>query len=414
MSEYPPTSSPTSIVVKPVIEKLQANYEVYILSIGKSNNYLSSDHKIKLYTVHGGVEKNDQKSFFLTKLSRLKLRLQQIFNIPIFPVLRPIVLKRFKDAALSICEKEKIDCIISVCFPQEAVAAGSYVKTIMPEITFVPYIIDAFAGGTLPKYLPSKYARKKKIDFENKVTKNSDLIIAMESAKPFYVSHDMIDNHYFLNPALLKSNEVTNLTGDEKSGHLDCTKINILYTGYLYLPDRNPSYVIHLISALRLDNVCLSFIGNCSEDVLKVIEAEKVDFYGELKHIGFVQHDELKSWLNDADILLNLGVSNSNAISGKIFEYMAYGKPILTTYFDENDAALPYLKRYPLSFCINQDNESLEIATQNLRRFIDNSLGKKVPYEYVKKEFYSSTPEAFVELIDSIWREKKYENRYYI
>ncbi len=409
-NEYPPISSPTSIVVKPVIDTLKKEFSVYVLSIGSKDIFDDSE---KVYVVNGGLEKKyaNKKNGLVHLFLRLNLRLKQFVNLPLYPVYRPFLQRKLEKAALSICKRNNIDCIVSVCFPQEAVAAGCYVKKKLPCIKYVPYIIDAFSGGTLPKYLPATIARRRKIEYESSVTGNADAIIAMESAKSFYSKTDIQTSRYYLNPALLIKPDNKYVEAKDLSFDLNKDKINVLYTGYLYYPDRDPSYIIQLLSELKITNLSLTFVGKCDKECEKIIQQEKKTFNGDLNLIPFVPHDELNHVLKSADVFLNLGVANSNAISGKIFEYMAFGKPILSICFDENDAALPYLKKYPLSCLINKYNDNYEDVVSKVGLFLENSIGKIVPYEIVEKLFYSSTPAAFCDCIKNVLGEVIDENR---
>ncbi len=388
--EYPARTSPTALAVAAVIERLKQNYEVYCLSFRRNQitNNTQNNNIFYLYE----QEKNNKNKI----LSRMFFRLQQLFMIPFYPIFHPIRQLKLNKRAVEICKQYCIDIVICVSFPFESVVAGRYIKKIMPQVKIVSYLIDAYACGTLPKYLPRGYALTKKQNYEKKNIQNSDLIIAMESSKFYYnkQKESFYKNIQYLNPAFMShppANCVINNSIIKKG------KINIVYTGYLYLPDRNPTYIIHLLSSLNNKDVRLIFIGK--SDIGQIIEDEKKSFPGELIQLDFLPHNELAPILKGADVLLHLGVSNDNAISGKIFEYMSYGKPIISIYFKEKEATLPYFKKYPLSCCINSNTVLFEDAKKQLNDFLQKSIEKEISYDDVYRLFYTSTPEAFCEII---------------
>lgn len=413
LNHYPAETSPTDIAVKPVVDELSKHYKVVCLctnAFGCGCGKIGSN--IEIVTIKNSIiDKNYNKyknnprvilSKLWRKMFRIKMRFIQFMTIPIYPNLHPVIMSRIIKVASEVIEARHTDMIISVCFPGESVLAGEKLKKKYPRISFVPYFIDAYACGTAPKYVPRSYSFKKRLESERRVIKAADRVVAMESSYSFHHNYnsDYIGKFRFLNPAFLTRknlsliNEVTQNDVIEK----DC--INIIYTGYLYLPDRNPKYILELLSKTKYDNINIIFIGNAN--VGNILNEGRKTFKGTIKQIGFMSHDNLVKIVKNADLLLNLGVSNSNAISGKIFEYMSYGKPILTVYFKEDDAALTYLNEYPLSCSINQTVTTVDDGVHIVERFIDSYLGKTIDYSTVEDKFYTSTPYAFIEVVKDV------------
>lgn len=267
----------------------------------------------------------------------------------------------------------------------------------MPSVKFIPYFIDGYACGILPRYLPSQYALKRKIRFEHFVVERADLVIRMEASRKFYEQ----DKDYwkqksvYLNPAFLHK-PVSH--SNSRADIFEKGYINILYTGYLFLPDRNPEYIIDALS--RINNVCLIFIGK--NEARSVIEKKQSSFQGKIKIFDFMPREQLIELMNEADVFLNLGVANSNAISGKIFDYLSYGKPIISTYFKRDDATLKYLNDYELACCIDQCTTSKDMATELLKEFLETTRDKRINYREIEKAYYSSSPKAIEDLIEQL------------
>ncbi len=408
LNEFPGAFSPTSIAADAVIREMTKENEVFCLARRRYGQpaqetaegatvFRVSDSVVSRFSGYAKERGGKGLNLIAAFCKAARFRLSQILTAPLYPRFAPFFERRLKREALRICREYAIDLIVSVCFPGESVAAGHYVRKKMPRILFVPYMIDAYACGTPPKYLPRKFSAGRRHAYERKLTRNADRIIAMEASRSFHEQKDAGDDRFvYLNPAFLAPPPPAD--GDT-AGILEKGKINVLFTGYLYLPDRDPRYVIR---ALDREDVCLIFVGK--DAVGDLWEKETGSFRGTLKHIGFMPHRELAALLRGADILLNMGVSNSSAISGKIFEYMAFGKPILTTYFKPDDAALPYLGKYPLACSIDQTATDGKEAAERIDGFIREIKGRSVPFETVRELFYNSTPEAFAEEIRTLWQ----------
>lgn len=396
--EYPAFASPTSLAASFVIDHSRNDYEVYCLSIRNNGNHKSTQNTRVIH-----MSDNNGDILSAKFKSRLWLRVNQILTIPIYPILHPKMQHKLNKKAFEICSKYKIDAIVGVSFPFEAVIAGAYVKKKIPEIIFIPYLIDAYSCGTPPKYLPQSYSNRRRLWYEHNAISNADGIIAMKSGREFYEKQEYECYHkiYYLNPAFFV--EPKRRTDKSDNHHLQ-GYINIVYTGYLYLPDRNPTYAIRLFSSLKSFKVRLTFIGRT--EVKDIIEKEKKTFNGELSAPGFMKHEQLEDFLMNADFLLHMGVSNGSAISGKIFEYMSYGKPIIALYHDPNEATLPYLEKYPYAICINIKTTPVDIATILIEKFITENMGKVAEPSSLKALFYDSTPDAFWDVLNSIVEEK--------
>lgn len=394
LSGYPAASSPTDLAAEPVIRDLRRDHNVFCLTRrGAGRPAHETVDGVEIFRVREHLLAG-RKGGVCRALTALRFRITQLLTIPLYPKVTPFFERRFCRKARSVCRDKKIDTVISVCFPPEAVAAGYYVKKKLPDIIFVPYMIDAYACGTLPKFLPRSFTAKKLAARERRWIDAADRVIAMPASREFREKTFGDEKTRYLNPAFLSAPPRET---EQTDGILEKDRINVLFTGYLYLPDRDPGYVIR---ALDREDVCLIFVGKDRVGDLW----DRVSFKGTLKHIGFMPHEKLAGLLAGADVLLNMGVSNSRAISGKIFEYMAFGKPILTTYFKEDDAALAYLARYPLSCTLDQTRLTAEEAAERFDAFVRETSGKQVPFETVRELFYDSTPEAFTEEIKTLWQ----------
>lgn len=222
----------------------------------------------------------------------------------------------------------------------------------------------------------------------------------MYSSMEHHLKYSINLGHYekmiYLDIPLLTENKINYKTINNNI--LNKNKINIVYTGSLYYSSRNPEYILELFKKLEREDVALIFIG--SSDCNKLFEEMREKFMGELLYYEHMEHDRILNILPDADFLLNIGVKNKNAISGKIFEYMSFGKPIISTYEIDEEPCIPYLEEYHLSLLIDQRG-NIDSNAKILNSFLDKFHNVSVPFNFIKNKFHKNTPEAFLEVLDS-------------
>ena len=112
-------------------------------------------------------------------------------------------------------------------------------------------------------------------------------------------------------------------------------KFTISHIGSM-LSGRNPENLWSVLAELVKENtvfgnaLCLQFIGVLSNDVLEHIKASGLELY--LDVIGYVSHEEAIRFQQKSQVLLLAEINTPETrgiIPGKLFEYMASGRPIL-------------------------------------------------------------------------------------
>lgn len=342
----------------------------------------------------------EKKSKIGAVINRIVLRLKQILTIPIYPCYEPLATRKIAREAKKLHKKEKFDIVISEHHGFDTLFAGHALKKYDPNIKFISILWDPFTGKEPAKYLPKGYAEKKLLKSEGKILSNADRIVAMKSSceyhermsknKPYY------DKYRFLDiPGIVKPKEAST---DAK--FIDETKINIVYSGVLSLPERDPSYIVELLNKTKFAkdiNLVFFSIGNGVEK----LHVLKEKFKGNLVINGYVSREEINAVYHKADVLINLGGSNPYMVPSKIFEYMSYGKLILSTYYIDDESSKKYFEQYPLALCVDVRKDMDENKTL-LEEFIEGNLNKTIEFEDVKKAFPNNLPESYVEVIKEI------------
>ena len=168
------------------------------------------------------------------------------------------------------------------------------------------------------------------------------------------------------------------------------------------LYDNNRLTVIDALLQVESQNFVCEFVGNidCIDDFsdLKVHMGERLIF------TGFMDHDKLEEKIAESDILLNIGNLIPNMVPSKIFEYMSYLKPIISTYDISNEPSATYLRQYPLALLLSKDTAPKENA-EKIAQFIHEIHNTQLDYATLEKQFYLNTPKAFADTLKKVMEE---------
>lgn len=346
------------------------------------------------------AEEHPRYSAFLKRAAWIINKAQLFFSAPIWPIVSPATVYRFSKAAVRLQKEHGFDTVVSVYTPLEALLAGYSVKKKYPKIKFVPYFLDSLSGGYGPKHFSKSTIIKRGLKIEKKLFAMADIIILMKSSESHQLdyNHEFIQKFRFLDiPMLLRGNEKQTTPKNKE-------KVKMLFVGSICRSVRNPRTLLSALSVLQGDRIYCEFIGNvdcpAEFDELKSLFGERLTL------TGFMRHDLLQAKIQEADILLNIGNLITTMVPSKIFEYMSYGKPIISSFDIENEPSAHYLKKYPLTLLL----DSKVSATENsalISDFIKESVGKSVSYDELKENFYNNTPAAFTQCLAELWENEK-------
>ena len=104
------------------------------------------------------------------------------------------------------------------------------------------------------------------------------------------------------------------------------------------------------------NNVFVRFVGNMSQNIIHLFEHAGLS--SQLEYIGYVSHEKSIGYLFESSVLLLLipdVQENKGILTGKFFEYLATGKPILAIGPTDGDVA-HILKETGAGFIANYDN----------------------------------------------------------
>ena len=252
--------------------------------------------------------------------------------------------------ASKVIEEEKIDAIISSSWP---ITCHTIAKD-LSENHNLPWIADLRDLWNLNPYVSHTFVRnyfEKRLElktFENADALTTTTDLAAKTLSTLHPNNKIVpilsgydsDDFKFLEELIV---ERDNCPNDSLHGSMDDSprKLKFIYAGSLYGGKRNPTYLFEAIHQLedegKLDSskISIEFYGDSTglEEIAKR--------YGllDIVHIGGkIAHEEVLKKQLDSDVLLLISWDNEKEkmfIPGKIYEYFALKKPVLSIGYKE-------------------------------------------------------------------------------
>lgn len=324
-------------------------------------------------------------------------RLRRMILLPFYPVVSFSLPLRWKRQVVSMIDREDINVIVSVNAPEESLYTGYLVKKKRPSIKWVIYNIDAGSNilpGTSFENLKAML-QSKAIHWENRLFNLSDKVIVMEGHSDYYkksVEKDNASKLYIADVPLLRIRQ-------EKLDAHTVTNSDIqkwVYTGNMNGAFYNPTAICQMFAEYSKYCYCELHLYGPSDhrDYLKEIAKTHQNI---IWH-GSVSHEDVDKAQREADVLVYYKCKKMDSISGKLYEYLTQGKPILFL-GPTNDINSRKLARYfmGMSFDITLSPETNAALAydflKNHQKPVDNNLGM------IKKQFNSSLPETTARIL---------------
>lgn len=399
MGRYFPKASPNTLCVQNIIDSIsKEENEVYVLCY---EDYLKDEVHSKNVTklsrglLHSSIYKNEDKKGKTAALKKKCLHYvlmgRQLLTYSQWPLTDPLFTKKELCIAKKIVEKEKIDIVVAVHFPLSSLIVASQLKNIYPHIKYYSYFLDSLSGGSVPKLISKSRFDRQAEAWERKVTQNADKIIFMEASREYhsklYAGSEQEKHIEYLDLPMLREQKVKKYSKKVTT--------EFVYIGSLASSIRSPEFFLRVFESSENTSWRLTFVGDDSCDAVN--NAAKKD--ARIKVVGRCPHEEALQYEEGADILLNFGNNNPNLTPSKIFEYMSWGKKIISTYPIENESSLQYLRRYPKALLLNERETNLSKTVEMIEAFT-NQEDRTIEYSELAEIFKKNTPEAFVELLD--------------
>ena len=242
------------------------------------------------------------------------------------------------EKACEIIESQKIDRLITTSPPHSTQLIGLRIKKRYPEIRWIADLRDPWTDiYYYDKFYPTFFSRKIDCRYEKSVLKSADRIITVGNLLKELFSSKI--------PGIgEKISVISNGYDEEDFKGLNPSIPEIFTISYIgTLPDSYPLYgFLNALKLLRSSgrDFRLKFIGFVSPAQRDLIASalEK----SEAEYIQYVDHRAAISYMLDSSALLLIipdHVSSRSIITGKLFEYIAAGKPVICIGPADGDAA---------------------------------------------------------------------------
>ncbi len=296
-------------------------------------------------------------------------------------------------------KENKIDVVVTSGPPHSLHLIGLALKENFPDLKWIADFRDPWTEISYYKHLKlTKNSDRKHRQLESEVFRNADITLATsytdaENFRKNGANAICITNGFDETDAGSQSQKQTSDVYQQR-------KFTLSYIGVLEQL-RNPENLWKALDELVktnpvfAENFMLKFAGRIDDKILNSIEQSALKNH--IANLGYLSHDKAIDEMQTSDVLLITNfpnVSSKGIIPGKIFEYLATGKQIISFGPDEADVAkileetragkhfsyqdTETIKDFILEkFELWKRNELIE-NTQNIEQFSRRNLTKKL------------------------------------
>lgn len=271
------------------------------------------------------------------------------------------------------------DIVVSTHGPRASHLIASHMKLHNPNLHWVADYRDLWSDNHLSYISSRARIKERKLELST-VGKNADSVSTVSNELASDLSGllrkkvDVVLNGFDISDDQLKVN--LNFPKNKFQNH----KIRILYTGLIYPGFRDPTPLFLAISNLYAkglissSDVSVDFYGDHQDELSLLITRLNVESFVTLR--GYVKRDVALQLQKNADFLLLLESSDPKAkgvLTGKLFEYLASGTPIISLGSGPDSAIARVLNYCRSGICLGKDVDLIE-------KTLLHSLGSSLPH----------------------------------
>lgn len=406
--------SANGICTHAVMERLAENHGVYCITNREwgmperfeknSVNYLTVRPRY-VYAIGSMLARREMpegKRKLWRKLQFVMDRAKLVLSLGSWPLLSPAYARRIETVARRLCREADIGCIVPVYTQIDTLIAANRIKKDHPEVFYIPYFLDALSGGYGLRVFTQEKTRQKGLAWERRLLPNADRIIAMESSRPHHEKYSACEPYfdriaYFDLPLLRRDPPAA---GEPLMNREKC---NLVYVGTLPGGIRSPEYLLKVFGHLEGDQYRFWFVG--TSDCAALNEAAARD--PRIHVVGRCPHELALRYEAQADVLVNIGNTNPNMTPSKIFEYLSFGKPILSTTAVAGEPSLRYLEKYPLALVLDENEADIARTAGQVAAFLERCGGQTADPEWIRTTYYHNTPDALASFLEELDRSRE-------
>ena len=260
---------------------------------------------------------------------------------------------------ITLLKNDNYDLIISSFSPPAAHIVAHNIKKRFPSIPWVADFRDLWANNHINsakwvfKILENKKEKKTIEGFANAIITVSSPLA--EDLKNRYASIPTwtIENGF-------DPDEFPNWQDNISKQPFISQSIRICYTGTIYRKKRDPTPLFSALNDLidsgflNKKNIVIDFYGNNEAELKEIISQTNANRHGIIKIHGFVSRESSLRAQQTCDMLLLLEWGDPSAagvLTGKIFEYLVSGKPIIAVGINNQNSAGKLIEETGTGFC---------------------------------------------------------------
>jgi glycosyltransferase involved in cell wall biosynthesis len=230
--------------------------------------------------------------------------------------------------ARKIIRRHQIDTLLVTVPPFSALVAATALKREFPSLVLVSDFRDEWLSFYLKdfEFQNNEYTRRRAETIEREVVEVSDLVVAVNGS-----SRDEIRRRY---PEQAERKFAVLPNGYDPQAFTEFVprrnkspRMLVTHVGTVY-KTASPRFYLDALDGLPENvrqHIETRFVGRISESESALMQNR----LSQVTALGFMPQEAALKYMEDTDFLL-LTMTNDISVPGKLFEYMATGKPILT------------------------------------------------------------------------------------
>lgn len=261
------------------------------------------------------------------------------------------------DYAVRLCGKIKFDAVMCSVPPFSSALAGLLVS----KRCGLPLVVDFRDPWIDEKLFPSatKCHAKFNLELEKSVIRNSSLVITINEK----IRNSIFERHGKKNTAVISH-------GYDPDDFPEMVPLiretfTVCHMGSLWR-GRKPDVLLRALDLLRCENIKAVFIGKNSDSALKT--AEEKGLKVKIESLGYLSHKDAILEAMKSDVLwFYISPAEGDAVStGKLFDYLGTGLPIIASIPKNTDAAEVLRKTGAGDVVSPDDHETLSEKIKDL------------------------------------------------
>jgi glycosyltransferase involved in cell wall biosynthesis len=261
----------------------------------------------------------------------------------------PFALRR----ARAIVRKYGIEAVLVTAPPFSSFLVGNALKAEFPHLKLISDFRDDWLRFYLGEfdYQKGDYVRRRATAIERRTVQLSDLVVVVTQSMLEHIQSRYPEQRSQKFAFIPNGYDPESFVGFQPRAH-NASRAIVSHVGTVYSAS-SPRYYLDALDALPDEvraGIETRFIGRISDDEKPFLRSRK----SRITEVGFIPQDQALRQMEETDFLL-LVMTDAASLTGKVFEYMATGKPILAI-ADANGEVARMLQQTRAGWCASPND----------------------------------------------------------